>query len=430
MIRALARLLVHPVRKIDQPEILRQNIIFSVLSLAYTLMIALMAVGMLANLEEVNKQQGATVPIVLICLVIFTICYGLSRYALHGPGSLLFCLTVLSGCFLAVMAEDNPLVASAIPYMSITMILASFLLSVRMATGMLVANFLVNLYILIYMNPGDLPVFNSPSVFNLVACVLLLVGTWLHQKNISDIQSDRMVLRESERLASLGEMAGGIAHEINNPLAIIRSSVGLMLKMHKSGKLTDDKFENLTDKIVITSERIQKIINSMRNISRDSMDEELLPESLNDIIDEVVSLCAERFREEKIRFALKVPPDTSVVCGRVQLSQVLVNLLNNAVDAVRDQEDKQIRIAVDSSAGRTRIAVEDSGTGVDQELVSKIFNPFFTTKKVNEGTGIGLSLCKTLVEKMDGRIYVDQGSSKGTRFVVEFKNKPAIQKIG
>lgn len=253
---------------------------------------------------------------------------------------------------------------------------------------------------------------------------------------IRDITERRQMERQLEdqrtrqvaasRLASLGEMAGGMAHEINNPLAIISgyaSRVRDLVSSLPTAKLDSDELKaharaiEIANRIEATTLRIATIIKGLRAISRDGSRDEMELVNAKSIIEETLELCIEQFRNEGITLECEIHDELPVNCRRVQISQVLLNLLTNSFFAVSNQERKLIRILAKRTNDMVELAVEDSGPGVPVEMREKIFQPFFTTKPVGKGTGLGLSIASSLVRDHGGEIVLDE-TAPYTRFVM------------
>lgn len=224
----------------------------------------------------------------------------------------------------------------------------------------------------------------------------------------------------SARLSSLGEMAAGIAHEINNPLAIITSTTKFMRKIAAKGALTEETISDCLTDVDTTVLRISKIISGLRNISRDSTDEGLSYTSIESILSDVQAICSERFKNHSVDFKVienGLFLDSQVNCRRVQISQVVLNLVSNSFDAIADSKlPKWIHIILEKGLhSEVIIKISDSGLGISDEIGSKIFNPFFTTKDIGKGTGLGLSLSKSIMENHGGSLFLDK-STPNTQF--------------
>ncbi|MDH4468157.1 MAG: CHASE4 domain-containing protein [Bacteriovoracaceae bacterium] len=255
---------------------------------------------------------------------------------------------------------------------------------------------------------------------------------------IQDLDRLRAANLHNETMASLGEMAGGIAHEINNPLTIISGASKMIKKIINGGIQDTPKLLKYIDDIDKTVLRISKIISGMRNISRNAESEEFTPCSLEEVIKDTIAVCHEKFKVNGVELiwdsnnpSFKLP----IPCLRVQLSQVILNLVNNSFDAICKTENPWVKISATQSEGFIELTCEDSGLGIPLEIQSKIFEPFFTTKEVGKGTGLGLSLSNSIVNRHGGKMSIDN-EKKNTCFVIklplkrsESENEPKVLKI-
>jgi C4-dicarboxylate-specific signal transduction histidine kinase len=210
----------------------------------------------------------------------------------------------------------------------------------------------------------------------------------------------------SAKLASLGEMAAGIAHEVNNPLTIIQGSALIIESLVDQENVDIENVKLLTSKLVTTSERISKTIKSLKALSRNGDKDPFEKISLEYIFNQCLDVCRQRCTNYEIELILPSFPDEVFFVGReVQISQVLVNLLNNAIDAVKSVEGKKwIEISYEKTDKRIDLFVSDSGLGIAVEIQAKIMEPFFTTKEINQGTGLGLSISKNIIESHGGEL--------------------------
>lgn len=247
------------------------------------------------------------------------------------------------------------------------------------------------------------------------------------QEQIIDEQRQRMIT--SSKLSALGEMSGGIAHEINNPLAIIHGKAGQLRELAEAGRITPSLIADTAGKIEKTATRISKIVKSLRAFARDGENDPFSTISVSALVDETIEFCTERFRNHEISLLVEeFPKDLTLDCRAVQLSQVLLNLLNNAHDAVMELTEKWVKLVVCEKGGDIHFGVTDSGKGVPAELRDKIMRPFFTTKEMGQGTGIGLSVSKGIIESHHGSLWLDV-ACPNTRFVATLpKRRSALQK--
>jgi len=232
----------------------------------------------------------------------------------------------------------------------------------------------------------------------------------------------------SSKMSALGEMAGGIAHEINTPLAIIKVLSGQLTEILVEEPLDKPMLTKIGTDIELTVGRIAKIINGLRSFSRDASSDPFMAESVRTIVSETLALCEERMKQHNIRLqADEVPSHLNIECRRVQISQVLLNLLNNSIDALGAIADKWIQISIQEDGDFIKISVVDSGHGIPSNIREKLFQPFFTTKEVGSGTGLGLSVSRGLIDAHNGMLSID-ASSANTRFVIRVPKFQPIAK--
>lgn len=221
-----------------------------------------------------------------------------------------------------------------------------------------------------------------------------------------ELDSQRSKAEFAARLATLGEMAGGIAHEINNPLAVIIGSCDQMHRLLNTADTSLDlsKLSEKVERISKTSFRISKIVTGLRAFSRQADQDPFLETPLKLLIDETLELCKEKFYQNNVQLIVGEIPDVNVPIRAVQISQVLINLLNNAFDAVHQLNEKVVQLQFEKTAENIFLRVSDSGAGVPKDNMSKIFDPFFTTKEVGQGTGLGLSISRGILLDHQGEL--------------------------
>lgn len=225
----------------------------------------------------------------------------------------------------------------------------------------------------------------------------------------TELENSRAKAQFQSRMASLGVMAGGVAHEINNPLSIISGFANKLRIMAEKNELSPTEVTNILEKISRTVDRIANIISGLRRISMDESNHNFSSQNVQMILDETLSLCRERFKIQGIELIVKTPEkELYVDCRPTEISQILLNLLNNAFDAVEESNKKQVTIEVkENTDSMVEFSVADSGPGVSPEIKENIFDPFFTTKEVGKGTGLGLSISRGIIEEHGGYILVD-----------------------
>jgi PAS domain S-box-containing protein len=227
-------------------------------------------------------------------------------------------------------------------------------------------------------------------------------------------------LAQSEKLTSIGLLAAGVAHEVNTPLAVI-STYSQMLGKQLS---EDDPKAKVMGKIVAQSKRASEIANRLLNFSRTegTAFREL---EVNGVISETLSLLEHQLKAARVHLRTELGSTTVRVHGNPgKLQQVFLNLFINAKDAMPGGGDLLVRTSTPDSV--FRIEIEDTGNGIPEEHLQKIYDPFFTTKEMGRGTGLGLSVTYGIVQEHSGNIMVDSKPGQGTRFIVEF---PAARKV-
>lgn len=222
----------------------------------------------------------------------------------------------------------------------------------------------------------------------------------------------------SSKLSAIGEMASAITHEINNPLGVILGRCEMIKTLIDRGNVDIANLKRLVDTIEVNGRRIEKIVKSMKSLSHHGEEDPFLPTSVTSIVQDLTDLLYERFKNHQVRLRIdKVEENLTIECRSHEVLQVLVNLLNNAFDAVQDLDEKWVDVKIFKKDNSLVVSVTDSGKGIAPEIVEKLFKPFFSTKRVQYGTGLGLSISKSLIQRHQGRLEYDS-SSPHTCFVV------------
>lgn len=231
------------------------------------------------------------------------------------------------------------------------------------------------------------------------------------------LDEQRMRLVASSKMSALGEMAGGIAHEINNPLAIILGNSMILRTALAEDKMDRETLVQGLDKIEKTSNRIARIVKGLRAFARGGDNDPHSLVTVRQVVDDTLELCREKFRARTIQLEVGELPGASIECRPAQVSQVLLNLLSNAYDATLTHAQPWVRIDVTVTGDRAFFSVSNSGEKIRPEVARRMMEPFFTTKDVNQGTGLGLSISKGIAEDHGGELRYEPGAC--TRFVLE-----------
>ena len=265
-------------------------------------------------------------------------------------------------------------------------------------------------------------------ILSFVFVILFIIVFYGHRLKIQ-IESQEQLIKDQNaklisqsKLSSLGEMAGGIAHEINNPIAIIYGNAYKLKKLNQLGRLEETHIVDSYEKILETCDRIQKIIKGLRSFSRDSSDDEKHWVSLYDLVTKSISLTEMKMKSEGIQlrgFENKNFKNIQVLCREIQISQVLVNLINNSAHAIENLDEKWISIEIEQNADFLKLKITDAGSGISPQIADKIMQPFFTTKEIGVGTGLGLGIGYGIMKSHGGLLSLNS-QAKNTQFIMEF----------
>lgn len=267
------------------------------------------------------------------------------------------------------------------------------------------------------------------SLIGLGACTLayyIEVSKEAHETELqSVIQERNEQLFGQSKYSELGMMSAGIAHEINNPLAIIQAKTTQLLRIVRDPNRVKDVSDGL-EQILYTSERINRTIQGVRDFVHqdDRLPNETI--SLKTLVDDVLAFCGQRMKNHGVNLRFYGFENYTIRGHRIQLEQVLLNLLNNSFDAIEFLPDKWIEMSVHDTAETIQIYFKDSGPGIPPEVASHMMEPFFTTKKIGKGTGLGLALARGIVEKHGGSlVYI--GNATHTTFLIELPKEGVSQ---
>lgn len=297
--------------------------------------------------------------------------------------------------------------------------------------------------------PQTFGVFVNNCVFILLNGVVILSGSFYHHRirvrefmNRLEVEEQREELKtrnheltatlqrlreteqqlfQSEKLASLGRMSAGIIHEINNPLNFTNQA---LFVLKKKGKHLPDTEREHFDRIVTDIKegigRVSSIVTDLRSFSHPDMGAPATVVTVHDAVNNAVRLMSNELKDHDVDLDAETPVDLQVLGDRNQLIQVLINLIQNAIDASKGRPEPQIQITAEDKDGRVTIQVSDNGCGIPPENVRRVFDPFFTTKDIGEGMGMGLSVCYRMMQQMRGGIDVTSEPGVGTTFYLWF----------
>jgi PAS domain S-box-containing protein len=240
-----------------------------------------------------------------------------------------------------------------------------------------------------------------------------IVGAWTdvtgRRQEQAEREGQREALAQSQKLADMGTLLASVAHELNNPLSILLGQAGLLVR-----EAADTPVARRAQSMAQAADRCARIVRNFLSLARHHASErERL--TLNRVVEDAVELLTYALRVDDVELVLDLAPDLPMVWGDPhQLHQVVVNCLTNAHYAVRQEPRlRRIRITSTRVGDGARLAVEDSGPGIPETIRQKVFEPFFTTKPAGEGTGLGLSLCRGIVEGHGGRVEIATSPALG-----------------
>lgn len=272
------------------------------------------------------------------------------------------------------------------------------------------------------INQTILPWYATLSI--LASMSMLAFTIYYFHSNVEKREAEIIVKNElifqNEKMVSLGVLASGIAHEINNPLAVVKMGIDVLKKQNKAESLDQEYLGEKLQKIDLNVIRIGKIVSSLKTYSRNEDIDPLSKVDVNKVIDEAITLLTKEFSLADINISLP-ESSTTVLAREGELIQIMVNLFLNAIDESKKMPDeKWIKISTAVKDDKLEIAIQDAGLGIPKDVEQKIFQPFYTTKMIGEGTGLGLYICRNLVESMGGEIHYEL-RDKHTTFVITLK---------
>ena len=269
----------------------------------------------------------------------------------------------------------------------------------------------------------------------LAGILVIVIGTLVTTQSMMNklIQIDRekaisedMVI-QSSKMAALGKMAAGIAHEINNPLAVIGEKAGWIKDLLVEEDIAQSKnfkeFEEAVRKIETHVERTKKVTHRLLGFAR-RMEPILEKVDVNKTLSDTVDFLENESKYRNINLQVDFQPDLpKIVSDSSQLQQIFLNIMNNAIDAIDRGGEIHIKTNFLPRNNEIMIEITDNGPGISKENINKIFDPFFTTKEVGKGTGLGLSIVYSIIEKLGGRIMAASEIGQGTTFTIYFPVK-------
>jgi histidine kinase len=270
------------------------------------------------------------------------------------------------------------------------------------------------IFVDLWISPSE---FSGTNVLLVTAC------------DVTERLETEQQLIQASKMATLGEMATGVAHELNQPLAVIKTASSyFMKKIKKKEKIDDEILFTMSDEIDSHVDRASKIINHMRQFGRKS-DHKLEEIRINDVLRRSFEIFSQQLKVRGIEVTWQLDENLpAIMADADRLEQVFINLLINARDAIEEKwesktpgkKEKKITLKTRRKGERVYVEVRDSGVGIPKSISDRIFEPFFTTKNVGKGTGLGLSISYRIVQDFGGNIHAVSSKGEGARFIIDF----------
>jgi two-component system NtrC family sensor kinase len=235
------------------------------------------------------------------------------------------------------------------------------------------------------------------------------------------------LMRRTEKLSSLGQLVAGVAHELNNPLAVVMGYTQVMAK----DEALDEKTKVNILRILHESERAAKIVRDLLSFAR-PCEPQMTTVDVNRLVGNVLDIRESDLRGHHIQDQVHLAPDLPLTKGdAIQIEQVINNLISNAIHALefKPPAERRLKITTEVSGFFVRVTITDSGPGIPAAVRDKIFDPFFTTKPPGKGTGLGLSISNTILQEHHGRIWFESEPGRWTEFYVELPIVPVEEKV-
>ena len=307
-------------------------------------------------------------------------------------------------------------------------LIVTFYFPPRISGWIMLINLILIFFVVLFKHPNFyLPINTMPFFKNmfllssgLAIAYSALLSFFLMQLNEllkSQLHQHKDLLLESAKFQSLGQMASNLAHDINNPLFNIQGKLHKMRNLLSQDKLDLERCDVIVEEVELTILRLSQIVKGISTFARQSDGDQMVAINVKELIRGIELLSGDRITRLGIEFSISGDDNIQIICYPSYISQVLINLINNAIDAVELSNVKKIMIQIFEKSGWIEFQIIDSGSGISQELHEKIFEPFFTTKNYGKGTGLGLSISKGLVKAHGGEIFYTR-LNRSTAFIV------------
>lgn len=424
----LSQIFLSPIKPLNDPAAQDKATLLSALVLLKAPIVICLLITM--HLKILGDSINIEIMDLILGLVFLTdsVAYVMARRAHYRTSSWLIVIeSIFSVSSICLLTPTSDVLAVAPTWYALAILTASLVMSVE-ATSFAVFLNTIALVVVAVLLPDSLRKYIYENIIYFLALSsLMLSGAYLRAKSEKRFKNEQAKLVQASKLTSLGEMASGIAHEVNTPLAVISLRTEQLIEQLDSGALDKESGLETLKIIQKTCLRISHIIRGLRSFSRDAGQDRMKYEDLGQILTDTLVLCQEKLKQGQVRFSLqpepaKIPP-MPVEARAVEIAQVLMNLIGNASDAANEQKEKWIEVVLSASKDHVEIRVTDSGPGIPRDVQMKMMEPFFTTKPIGKGTGLGLSISRGIALAHGGALEYDT-KAKNTSFVLRL---PRVQ---
>lgn len=413
---------------VELPLLYRGRII-----VATNLVTLLGAVGALMTFIAVNPSTFIHVGVIFCILTLIGHIYFLKKQFKNYESNLIRGATcqifVISGLIYITAFCEKGMGIFGLIWLIPVFLMIAFFFNTRLSFYFAAINFILFFWISYYKYDHFFdPLKNSPhflTVFYIFLTLIIALSYFLaflfvhlNEDLQSEVIKQRDLLVESAKFQSLGQMASNLAHDINNPLFTIQGKLHQMRNLLSRDQLDLEKCDQIVESIETTILKLSQVVKGISTFAREGRGDQMVSIGVAELIESNLALALDRIKSLDIDLEIKIAPETVVICYPSFISQIILNLINNSIDALEAAVVKKITVRAFAEGTWIYIIISDTGAGVPKGNEKKIFDPFFTTKTFGKGTGLGLSISKGLAEVHDGQLTYER-TDNITHFILK-----------